>query len=593
MKKFVMDIVMEPIKFADVEVLQFEIEERIKSWLRANKIKYNNLKVNIFSTRAILIADLETDKDWLESHINDLFKTLGQGDIVYLENDTKSFYRPILNIVSFLDGDCLHFEIANVKSSDENLINFKERVKINSAEYYLNKMSKYFYASNEECFDKISSSLKRRAVSIGKKLTASDERIYNLSYIDGFLSVVDAEFKEEFLELPTPIIESVLDKHKNIFSTYYDDSNISNSFLIVYKDGTDRSIVKASHVMIINSELNAIKKLFNKDLNKSLEDYLPRLDWISTYEALGSMYDKTRRVEKIVDKIADELSIADVMNRNLEDASRLMKADLGTRTVKCYPDLKGVVGAEMLKIQNENAGVSDAVREQYLPDFTGKMPSTILGAILAIVDRIHDLSGLEIVGKLNLNSSWTLKKFDDILRIMISIEPELSCGSIIENSLYAYTENSVGAFDYKSVYEKLFDVFKGRFKYLLYKNNVNKLLIDDIFIGKDTAINNQFRKLNELSSIKDEDLMKFLQDIIDYKKLIAETEAIEAPITEVEAKFGDVLKYADGKAEDTVDFLKILYEYRSDFYDLFENYRTNGVTSSAKSLANNFKEMWL
>lgn len=592
MGNFVLDIVIEPLRHDLAENLHFEIRDKMLHWLSENNIEYENLKVNIYSTRISILAALNTTAEFLNANIHDIIDTIKDGDLVTSEFGDISYYRPIINILAFLDDECLEFETLGVKSSSENLINFNKYIQIDSYDDYLQKMSKYFYNSTDDCVDAISSALKKRSTAIGKKLSISRERIGNLCFIDSKLSVVDAQFDDSYLELPTPIIETVIHNHPNIFSTYYDDGNISNSFLIVYRDEIEKANLKRSNINMINNELKLIKKLFKKDLESELSEYLPKLQWISAIDSLGSMYDKNLRVEKIAEKIADELLIADDMYSNLIKASQLMKADLGTRTVNCYPGLKGVIGSEMLKIEGEKTGVADAIREQYLPDFNGEMPETVCGGILAIADRIHDLAGLEILSTLNYKHPWTLRSFDDILKIMIDMEPEINLGSIIENTLYSYTENSIGVFDYDTVFEKLYKFFKTRFKRMLYTSGVEDYLIDDVFIGKDVAINNLYRKLKDLSEIDDE-MVGFIRRLIEYKKLINSREAVDGGATSIEAEIGDVLKYAKSKSTDVISFIEILYEYREDFYNLIESYNENEVTEASKSLANNFKEMWL
>lgn len=593
MGNFVMDIVMEPIRFESVEVLQYEIEERIKSWLKKNNIDYKNLKVNMYTTRLSIMAEIYTNAEFMKENIISFFVNIREGDVTYEDTSDISFYRPILNILAIFDDQIIPIEIMGVKSENKNLINFKNYIEINSYDEYVEKMKNYIYESSDECFDKMSSSLKRRAISIGKKLAIAAERVKGLSYIDSKLSVIDAEFEDKYLELPIPIIETVLHNHKNIFATYYEDGKISNSFLIVFREDMGKNNLKSSHVNMINAELKAITKLFNKDLEEKLEDYLPRLKWISNIELLGSMLDKTERVQKIVEKTADELMFAEEMNENLKKASELMKADLGTRTINRYPSLKGVVGGEMLKIEDEKTGIADSIREQYLPDFNGKMPQTIGGSVLAIADRIHDLAGLEILSNLNYRHSWTLRKFDDIVKIMIEMEPELNFENIIENTLYSYTENSIGAFDYKIVFDKLFKMLKDRFKYQLHKNDIKSYLIEDVFIERDTSINNLFRKLKDLSEIEDVDLILFIRKIIDYKKKIKNAEITEGHATSIEARIGDILNYANSKSTEAVSFIKIIYEYKDEFYELINSYNEGEITNAAKLLANNFREMWL
>jgi len=91
---------------------------------------------------------------------------------------------------------------------------------------------------------------------------------------------------------------------------------------------------------------------------------------------LGSYYDKTLRIEKLVD------------NANAKRAALLCKCDLTTDMVKEFTDLQGIVGGLYASAQGEPEEVARAVYDHYKPlSMEDEIPSTEAGRILSLADK--------------------------------------------------------------------------------------------------------------------------------------------------------------------------------------------------------------
>ena len=60
---------------------------------------------------------------------------------------------------------------------------------------------------------------------------------------------------------------------------------------------------------------------------------MEKLKDITFQEKLGSLYDKTLRVQKLAVKIGDYLEVAEETQKNVQRAAFLSKADLATKMV--------------------------------------------------------------------------------------------------------------------------------------------------------------------------------------------------------------------------------------------------------------------
>ncbi|RMG65443.1 MAG: glycine--tRNA ligase subunit beta, partial [Chloroflexi bacterium] len=141
---------------------------------------------------------------------------------------------------------------------------------------------------------------------------------------------------------------------------------------------------------------------FRQDLSKPLEAYLPRLDTITFQAKLGSMLDKTRRIEALVVPLGAQLGVG---SRELEiarKAARLCKADLATSMVVEITALQGVMGREYHRRTSDDEdkdAVAEAIFEHYLPRFAGDAtPKTAAGLVVSLADKLDSIAGLFAVG---------------------------------------------------------------------------------------------------------------------------------------------------------------------------------------------------
>ena len=65
-----------------------------------------------------------------------------------------------------------------------------------------------------------------------------------------------------------------------------------------------------------------------------------------------------------------------------------------------FADLQGVMGRYYALNDGEDAQVAEALLEQYLPRFSGDLvPSTTVGAALALADKLDTLVGIFSIGQ--------------------------------------------------------------------------------------------------------------------------------------------------------------------------------------------------
>lgn len=113
---------------------------------------------------------------------------------------------------------------------------------------------------------------------------------------------------------------------------------------------------------------------------------------------LGTLLDKTHRVESLITPLAAALGMLDAQ-ATAAHAARLARADLASSTVMEMTALAGTMGRHYALQEGLPSAVAEAIFESVLPRQAGDMvPSTSAGCLVAIADRLDSLVGLFAAG---------------------------------------------------------------------------------------------------------------------------------------------------------------------------------------------------
>jgi glycyl-tRNA synthetase len=229
--------------------------------------------------------------------------------------------------------------------------------------------------------------------------------ILNEDLLDEVNNLVEAPtalrgaFEEEYLTLPKEVLISVMKKHQRYFPLQKGDRLMPYFITVRNGDGQFGDIVADGNAQVIRARFADASFFIREDLQKKLEEYLPRLDTLAFQFKLGSMLDKTHRIEKIVPELIKLLQFNAVDPAIVQRTAALCKADLVTHMVTEMTTLQGVIGRGYALSSNEPKEVADGIFEHYLPRFAGdQMPKGKPGFVVGIADRLDSLTGLFAAG---------------------------------------------------------------------------------------------------------------------------------------------------------------------------------------------------
>lgn len=342
----------------------------------------------------------KTAKEILEENIApSIMKLQGAHFMRWGYFETK-FSRPVENLVAILNNEVLNVEIFDKKATNKTkghrFSEIKEVEITNPKNYVEILKTANVYADPIERKQLIVDLATKKANEVNCTIDFSklDDLLDEVTYITEFPVPVVCEFKKEYLQIPDIVTVTVMSKHQRYFPLYEKTGKLSNKFITMANfTGSDEESfnnIKQGNQRVISARLEDGKFFYDEDIKTKLIDKLPALKGMTFQRGLGTLFDKTERIEKLSSFIADELNISD--KTDILRAAKLSKADLSTKLVFEFTELQGFIGENYALKSGEKENVALAIKEHYFPlSANSELPSKIEGQIVSIADKIDTI----------------------------------------------------------------------------------------------------------------------------------------------------------------------------------------------------------
>lgn len=206
-------------------------------------------------------------------------------------------------------------------------------------------------------------------------------------------------FEESHLKLPADVLISVMKKHQRYFPVKKGEKLLNHFIAVRNGDDRDLDIVADGNEQVIRARFADAAFFVDEDLKTTLLDHLPRLGTLTFQLKLGSMLDKTHRIERLVEDLIPVLKVSADDAGITRRAAQLCKADLVTKMVIEMTSLQGIMGQFYAIHSGEKQEVADAILEHYLPkSASDRSPAKMPGLVIGIADRLDTLAGLFAAG---------------------------------------------------------------------------------------------------------------------------------------------------------------------------------------------------
>lgn len=388
----------------------------------------------------------------------------GSGDV--------AFGRPIHWIVSLLGRDVVGFEFAGVRAGRAT----RGHRFLAPDSFDLDDASSYETALERA---HVLVDVKRRKDRMMQELLAAASSLGGVLEPDAFLAdecvslieepfTVPGSFDESFLALPDAVVVSVMRDHQRYFAVRASEGGaLLPSYLNVVNTAQAPRIIAKGNDRVLRARLADARFFVNEDRKAPLADRLEKLESVVFQSKLGTMGAKVRRLQANARALA-ELTGADAAA--CTEAARLCKADLETLIVFEFPELQGEMGRWYALREGIDPAVADAIRDHYQPQGAdGSVPSQLVGAVVAVVDRVDTLVGCFGIGLVPSGSAdpFALRRAAiGIVRIALEGPIDVDLLQLVDQAYSAYAGDAELA-PADEVRASLDGFFRGRIRGML------------------------------------------------------------------------------------------------------------------------------
>jgi glycyl-tRNA synthetase beta chain len=363
---------------------------------------------------------------------------------------TAEFLRPVHSIIMLYGNDIVPANILGLQSGRKtrgHRFHSKGWIDIANARRYLKTLEKkYVLAGFEERKEKIRAltmqAVKQLAEATHQDLFAqiNDALLEEVTGLVEWPVALCGHFDDHFLSVPQEALISAMQDHQRYFPIVNKEGQLQPYFVTISNiESKDPKQVIAGNERVLRARLSDAQFFFDMDLKQTLSSRVDDLKQIVYQHALGTLFDKAERLSHLAEKIAQQLG-AD--STNAKQAGLLAKADLTTQLVGEFPELQGIAGRYYAYHENIPADICDALREQYLPRFSGDLlPSTLTGCAVALADRLDTLVGVFGMNHIPTGDKdpFGLRRAAlGLLRILIEKQLPLDCRDLLQMTLECY-----------------------------------------------------------------------------------------------------------------------------------------------------------
>ncbi len=430
-------------------------------------------------------------------------------------DNEKTFARPIHWFLAVYGGKTIPFTINSVTSSSTTIghrFMSPETVEVSSYDQYLDKLREMFVLADcDERRKAVASEIDKGAKTAGGKILKDEELVDTVTNLVEKPYGICGTFDDRFLALPDAVLITSMREHQKYFNVVGDNGKLLPYFVAVNNtDVKDAKSAAEGHQRVIRARLEDAFFFYEEDKNKTLSDRVKDLSGIIFHSKLGTMLEKTERIQKLAGELASEL--APEKSDDIMRTAYLTKTDLLTEMVNEFPSLQGVMGKEYALLDGEVQEVATAIVEHYIPVRAGEsVPSGIVGAVVGLADRLDSITGCFGVGQIPTGTTdpYGLRRLAlGFLHIVQQKSMSFSLECFVGKSLDLYADKLTE--DLQEAKLNTLNFIKGRFANDLISRGISNEAVEAVTsISFDDVLDCK-AKIEALESIKSEPAFSIL-----------------------------------------------------------------------------------
>ncbi|MDU4565193.1 MAG: glycine--tRNA ligase subunit beta [Haemophilus parainfluenzae] len=380
---------------------------------------------------------------------------------------TVQFIRPVHTVTMLLGDELIEGEILGVASArtirGHRFLGEKE-FEIQHADQYpqlLREKGSVVADFNERKAEILAKS-QAKATALGGVADIEESLLEEVTSLVEYPNVLAAKFEERFLAVPAEALVYTMKGDQKYFPIYDKDGKLLPHFIFVSNiNPEDPTAIIEGNEKVVRPRLTDAEFFFKTDLKQKLVDRLPRLETVLFQQQLGTLKDKTDRIEQLAGEIAKQIGADEAKAKR---AGLLSKCDLMTNMVFEFTDTQGVMGMHYARHDGEDEEVAVALNEQYMPRFAGdELPKSLVASAVALADKFDTLTGIFGIGQAPKGSAdpFALRRAAlGALRIIVEKNLPLDLEDLVKKSAALFDDKLTN----KNVVADVVDFMLGRFR---------------------------------------------------------------------------------------------------------------------------------
>ena len=380
---------------------------------------------------------------------------------------TVQFIRPVHTVTMLLGDELIEGEILGVASArtirGHRFLGEKE-FEIQHADQYpqlLREKGSVVADFNERKAEILAKS-QAKATALGGVADIEESLLEEVTSLVEYPNVLAAKFEERFLAVPAEALVYTMKGDQKYFPIYDKDGKLLPHFIFVSNiNPEDPTAIIEGNEKVVRPRLTDAEFFFKTDLKQKLVDRLPRLETVLFQQQLGTLKDKTDRIEQLAGEIAKQIGADEAKAKR---AGLLSKCDLMTNMVFEFTDTQGVMGMHYARHDGEDEEVAVALNEQYMPRFAGdELPKSLVASAVALADKFDTLTGIFGIGQAPKGSAdpFALRRAAlGALRIIVEKNLSLDLEDLVKKSAALFGDKLTN----QNVVADVVDFMLGRFR---------------------------------------------------------------------------------------------------------------------------------
>lgn len=380
---------------------------------------------------------------------------------------TVQFIRPVHTVTMLLGDELIEGEILGVASGrtirGHRFLGERE-FEIQHADQYpqlLREKGSVIADFNERKAEILAKS-QEKATALGGVADIEDDLLDEVTSLVEYPNVLAAKFEERFLAVPAEALVYTMKGDQKYFPIYDKAGKLLPHFIFVSNiNPDDPSAIIEGNEKVVRPRLTDAEFFFKTDLKQKLVDRLPRLETVLFQQQLGTLRDKTARIEQLAGEIAKQIGADETKAKR---AGLLSKCDLMTNMVFEFTDTQGVMGMHYARHDGEDEEVAVALNEQYMPRFAGdELPKSLVASAVALADKFDTLTGIFGIGQAPKGSAdpFALRRAAlGALRIIVEKNLPLDLEDLVQKATALFGDKLTN----KNVVVDVVDFMLGRFR---------------------------------------------------------------------------------------------------------------------------------